>query len=100
MTLDPHAVAPTPIVGIGPAPRCPSREACEAAMMLDPRTVARGWRQWTLTCDQSRAAHDAATRWLAEGRRVRVAIPPESGADFNDVLTRATAKINEARYVA
>jgi len=48
-----------------------------------------------------RAAHDAAARWLAEGRRVRVAMPPESGADFNDVLTgRTAAKINEARHVA
>ena len=48
-----------------------------------------------------RAAHDAAARWLAEGRRVRVAMPPEPGADFNDVLRRGTAaKINEARHVA
>jgi putative DNA primase/helicase len=48
-----------------------------------------------------RAAHDAAARWLAEGRRVRLAMPPESGADFNDVLRgRAVAKINEARHVA
>ena len=30
------------------------------AMMLDPRTVARGWRQWTLTCDQPRASAVAA----------------------------------------
>ena len=42
-----------------------------------------------------RAAHDAAARWLAEGRRVRVAMPPEFGADFNDVL-----KINEVCHVA
>ena len=26
-----------------------------------------------------RAAHDAAARWLAEGRRVRIAMPPEPG---------------------
>ena len=32
------------------------------------------------------AARDAARRWLAEGRRVRIAIPPEPGTDFNDVL--------------
>jgi hypothetical protein len=36
-----------------------------------------------------RAAHDVAERWLAEGRRVRVAIPPEPDTDFNDVLTTA-----------
>ena len=48
-----------------------------------------------------RAAHDAAARWLAEGRRVRVAVPPERGADFNDVLTgRAAATINEAGHAA
>jgi putative DNA primase/helicase len=48
-----------------------------------------------------RAAHDAAARWLAEGRRVRIAIPPRSGTDFNDVLSgRAAANIIEARHVA
>jgi phage/plasmid primase-like uncharacterized protein len=48
-----------------------------------------------------RAASDAATRWLSEGRRVRIAIPPHSGTDFNDVLTGHTAtKIIEARHVA
>jgi hypothetical protein len=48
-----------------------------------------------------RAARGAAARWLAEGRRVRLAMPPESGADFNDVLTgRTPAEINEARHVA
>jgi hypothetical protein len=46
-------------------------------------------------------AHDAATRCLLEGRCVRTAMPPEPGADFNDVLTRrgtASCK-NEAAYV-
>jgi putative DNA primase/helicase len=33
-----------------------------------------------------RAARAAAQRWLAEGRRVRIALPPESDSDFNDVL--------------
>lgn len=33
-----------------------------------------------------RAARAAALRWLAEGRRVRLALPPEPGTDFNDVL--------------
>ena len=33
-----------------------------------------------------RAARTAAQRWLAEGRRVRIAMPPEPGTDFNDVL--------------
>jgi putative DNA primase/helicase len=48
-----------------------------------------------------RAAHEAAACWLAEGRRVRVAKPPDCGTDFNDVLAgRAAVKINEAHYVA
>lgn len=48
-----------------------------------------------------RAAHDAAARWLAEGRRVRIAMSPDLGADFNDVLTGRTAtEINEAHHVA
>jgi putative DNA primase/helicase len=33
-----------------------------------------------------RAADDAAARWLAEGRRVRVALPPEPDTDFADML--------------
>jgi putative DNA primase/helicase len=45
-------------------------------------------------------AHDAAARWLAEGRRVRLALPPRRDSDFNDVLIdRADAKVHEARHV-
>jgi phage/plasmid primase-like uncharacterized protein len=48
-----------------------------------------------------RAAHDAAARWLAEGRRVRIAMPPVPGTDFNDVLAgQAHAEINEVHHVA
>src|SRR5260221_626136 len=36
-----------------------------------------------------KAAQKAAPRWLAEGRRVRIAIPPEPGSDFNDLLLMA-----------
>jgi putative DNA primase/helicase len=49
-----------------------------------------------------RAAHYAAARWLAEGRRVRLAVPPHAGTDFNDVLcadTTAAFSIG-GRYVA
>ena len=46
------------------------------------------------------AAHDAAARWHAEGRRVRLAIPPSPGTDFNDVLTgRIATEIDEVRHV-
>jgi hypothetical protein len=48
-----------------------------------------------------RAAHDAAARWFAEGRRVRVAKPADQNCDFNDVLIgHVVAKCNEARHVA
>jgi putative DNA primase/helicase len=45
-----------------------------------------------------RAARTAAARWLAEGRRVRIAMPPEPGTDFNDVLLGRTYA--EVRHVA
>jgi putative DNA primase/helicase len=33
-----------------------------------------------------RAARAAALRWVREGRRVRIALPPAPGTDFNDLL--------------
>lgn len=36
-----------------------------------------------------RAAEWAAGRWEAEGRRVRIVMPPKQGTDFNDVLRGA-----------
>jgi putative DNA primase/helicase len=48
-----------------------------------------------------RAAYATADRWLREGRRVRIAIPPKPGTDFADVLLgRGYARITEARDVA
>jgi putative DNA primase/helicase len=48
-----------------------------------------------------RAARVVAARWLAEGRQVRIAMPPEPGTDFNDlVMGRAHARIREISYVA
>jgi putative DNA primase/helicase len=47
------------------------------------------------------AARDAAARWLAEGRRVRIATPPEPGTDMADVLAgQSHAATKEARRVA
>jgi putative DNA primase/helicase len=44
-----------------------------------------------------RAARAAAQRWLGEGRRVRIAMPPEPGTDMADVLSgRAYARVMEA----
>jgi len=36
-----------------------------------------------------RAAHNAARRWLREGRRVRIALPPHVDEDANDLLMGA-----------
>jgi hypothetical protein len=36
------------------------------------------------------AAEHAAHRWIAEGRRVRIAVPPNPDTDFNDILRAAT----------
>jgi putative DNA primase/helicase len=48
-----------------------------------------------------RAANAAAERFLAEGRRVRIALPPRSGLDFNDLLRGSTSiRIDENRHVA
>ena len=48
-----------------------------------------------------RAARAAAARWLGEHRVVRLAMPPESGTDFADVLAgRAYARTVEARDAA
>jgi hypothetical protein len=48
-----------------------------------------------------RAANAAAERFLAEGRRVRIALPPTSGLDFNDLLRGSTSvRIDENRHVA
>jgi putative DNA primase/helicase len=48
-----------------------------------------------------RAANAAAERFLAEGRRVRIALPPMAGLDFNDLLRgSASVRIDENRHVA
>jgi hypothetical protein len=41
------------------------------------------------------AAQDCAWRWKGEGRRVRIARPPQ-GTDFNDLLLRRAPRIQEA----
>jgi hypothetical protein len=43
-----------------------------------------------------RAARAAASRWVREGRTVRIAMPPEPGTDFNDIL-RARGGLQDAR---
>jgi putative DNA primase/helicase len=39
-----------------------------------------------------RAASEAAQQFLAEGRRVKLALPPQAGTDFNDMLTGKTKR--------
>jgi putative DNA primase/helicase len=52
-------------------------------------------------CVGQRAANAAAERFLAEGRRVRVALPPKSGTDFNDLLCGSEfTRACESRHVA
>jgi len=46
-----------------------------------------------------RAARRAAQRWLAEGRRVQIAMPPEAGTDMADVHAQR-APIPEVGHVA
>ena len=53
------------------------REVEEVIIAADPDVVG------------IRAAYEAAQRWLAEGRRVRIARPPV-GQDFNDLLRQAS----------
>jgi putative DNA primase/helicase len=47
-----------------------------------------------------RAARAAAARWVAEGRRVRIALPPDVGSDWSDVLCGAAANEMGARHAA
>ncbi len=48
-----------------------------------------------------RASQSAAERFLAEGRRVRIALPPTSRLDFNDLLRNsASAHVDENPNVA
>ncbi len=39
------------------------------------------------------SARRAAQRWNAEGRRVRIAIPPQIGTDFNDLALGEVERI-------
>ena len=48
-----------------------------------------------------RAARIAAERWLAEGRKVRIGLPPMPGTDWNDVLLGKDGHdIGEAHHAA
>jgi hypothetical protein len=54
-----------------------------------------GVRRITIAADHDEAGIDAARkaalRWVREGRQVRIALPSEPGADFNDLLLTAGA---------
>jgi hypothetical protein len=51
-------------------------EACKVLICVDHDATGVG----------ERAAHLAAQRWLAEGRKVNLAMPPAPDTDFNDLL--------------
>jgi hypothetical protein len=83
---------------------CPSSDA---ASKLTGENAAQGSippsRMQTVLSSGTgqRAAQDAAEQWLAEGRRVRIALPPEPGADMADALVADTAaNTMEGRHVA
>jgi hypothetical protein len=46
------------------------------------------------------AACDAGERWLADGRRAQIAVPPEPGTYFADMLLADVSAAADARNVA
>jgi putative DNA primase/helicase len=71
-----------------PLPAWAALSACGIEALLLPAMV----RTVIILADNDhngrgeQAARTAAERWLAEGRRVRIAMPPRPGTDFNDLL--------------
>jgi hypothetical protein len=65
----------------------------------EPRREGRGWRcHRPLTAGKVSfgvMAADVAQRWLAEGRRVRIAMPPGSDTDMADVLVGRDYRRNQ-----
>ena len=47
-----------------------------------------------------RAARDPTARCLGEGWRVKLALSPRAGFNFNDTLRGAPTQIEEAQHVA
>jgi hypothetical protein len=45
-----------------------------------------------------RAASEAAERFLSEGRRIRIAVPPRADTDFNDLLTDGSASTTRGAH--
>ena len=68
----------------------PAWAATSAGNLGDAMALPPEVREVTIAADNDppgrRAAKNAAARWRAEGRAVRVAMPDKPGADFNDVL--------------
>lgn len=61
-------------------------EVRAVVIAVDPDTAGRS------------AAADAAARWRAEGRRVRLATPDRAGEDFNDLLTEPARAVCEVSH--
>ena len=68
----------------------PAWAAISAGNMAAALVLPASVRVVTIAADPDapgqRAARDAATRWRAEGRTVRIAMPDKPGQDFNDLL--------------
>jgi putative DNA primase/helicase len=73
----------------------PAWAATSAGNLAEAMALPPEVRTVTIAADNDapgrRAAREAAARWRAEGRAVRVAMPDKPGADFNDVLRERVA---------
>ena len=71
----------------------PAWAAVSAGNMARTLALPKSVRSVVIAADADppgrRAADDAAARWRAEGRLVKIALPDRSGFDFNDILMEA-----------
>lgn len=69
--------------------------AALSARGIETLILPPGVREVTICADNDesgrgqQAAERAAARWTAQGRTVRIALPPEPGTDFNDLVSGA-----------
>ena len=80
----------------------PNTHPVQAALRSKAAALVAPMSRWMMQAVAGqRAARALAQRLVAEGRQVRVAIPPQPGSDFNDLLRGAqTFKNTEAPDVA
>ena len=78
----------------------PAWAALSAGNLARALILPPGIRSVVIAADSdpagSRAAQEAASRWRAKGRRVRIAWPERDGCDFNDILVQRMERQNHA----